>query len=142
LPLTTSSQYHQSPPTFSDPFTNASISITNPQTQPRVPQTRAKDRTLFNATVLELVKLIQAALAISGLFPLYPYANFVHREHRHHHHRHHHRGGMGGVEIDGLLCDITVEGIQKWVSEIGESCVGVEVILHGLRDSICGADAG
>lgn len=28
--------------------------------------------------------------------------------------------------MDGLLCDVTVEGIEKWVSEIGESCVGVE----------------
>jgi hypothetical protein len=64
----------------------------------------------------------------------------MHREHHHHHHhqqgqhhQHHHRQGgemagvPGGLEMDGLLCDITVEGIQKWVSEVGESSVGVEV---------------
>lgn len=73
-------------------------------------QTRAKDRTLFNATVLELVRLIQAALAISGMFPM-PAV-----------------GGLGGgVEMDGLLCDVTVVGIEKWVGEVGESCLGVEV---------------
>lgn len=69
-------------------------------------KSRAKDRTLFNATVLELVKLIQAALAVSGMMPM---------------------PTPGGVEMDGLLCDVTVEGIKKWVSEVGEGCVGVEV---------------
>jgi hypothetical protein len=62
---------------------------------------------------------------------------FMHREHHHHHHHHHHQhqqqqgevGGVVGVEMDGLLCDVTVEGIQKWVSEVGESSVGVEVGL-------------
>jgi hypothetical protein len=73
------------------------------------PPTRSKDRTLFNITVLELVKLIQAALAISGMFPLLGQ-----------------RVGGGG-EMDGLLCDVTVEGIQKWVGEVGECVVGVEV---------------
>ena len=63
----------------------------------------------------------------------------MHREHHHHHHHHHHHqhqqqqqgevGGVVGVEMDGLLCDVTVEGIQKWVSEVGESSVGVEVGL-------------
>ena len=98
-------------------------------TYPKV-QTRAKDRTLFNAAVLELVKLIQAALAISGMFPLHPHAYFLHRGH-HHHHR-----PLGEIEMDGLLCDVTVEGIQKWVSEIGENCVGVEVSLGNF--SLCG----
>lgn len=69
-------------------------------------KSRAKDRTLFNATVLELVKLIQAALAVSGMMPM---------------------PTPGGVEMDGLLCDVTLEGIKKWVSEVGEGCVGVEV---------------
>ncbi|KAF7971111.1 hypothetical protein HWV62_22040 [Athelia sp. TMB] len=74
-----------------------------------VVKSRAKDRTLFNATVLELVKLIQAALAVSGMIPT-PTSG----------------GPTGGFEIDGLLCDLTVEGIKKWVSEVGEGCVGVE----------------
>ncbi len=58
---------------------------------------------LFNATVLELVKLIQAALAIFGMFDLSP------------------------EERNGLLCDITCEGIQRWVTEIGEPYLHIEV---------------
>lgn len=106
------------------PVTASPIKTTSATTF--ISQTSSKDRTLFNATVLELVRLIQAALAISGMFPLCDF-----------------RGDSGtgvriatGVgtgmemetlEMDGLLCDITVEGIQKWVGEIGESSVGVEV---------------
>lgn len=67
-------------------------------------------------------------------------------------HRHGSRGGDGGesgvvglglgrlgtgmetlempeMEMDGLLCDVTVEGIQRWVAEVGERSVGVEVSL-------------
>jgi hypothetical protein len=40
--------------------------------------------------------------------------------------------------MDGLLCDVTVEGIQKWVSEIGENCVGVEVSLGNFFLCGCG----
>lgn len=58
---------------------------------------------LFNATVLELVKMVQTALAIFGIFDLSP------------------------EERNGLLCDVTNDGIQKWVSEIGEPCMKVEV---------------
>ncbi|KAI0084175.1 hypothetical protein BDY19DRAFT_898854 [Irpex rosettiformis] len=57
---------------------------------------------LFKAVVLELIKLVQAALAISGMFD------------------------MSREERDGLLCDVTCEGIQRWVAEIGEPCVNVE----------------
>jgi hypothetical protein len=67
----------------------------------------AKDIALFNSSVLELVKLIQASLAIFGMFPFS-------------------LGGREG-EMDGLLCDVAVDGIQRWVAEIGEPCVGVEV---------------
>ncbi|CAL1700639.1 unnamed protein product [Somion occarium] len=62
--------------------------------------TRAQE--LFNPTVLELVKLIQAALAIYGMFDLAP------------------------DERNGLLCDVTYEGIQRWIAEIGEPCIQVE----------------
>ncbi len=58
---------------------------------------------LFNSTVLELVKLIQAALSVCGMFDL------------------------SKEERNGLLCDVTCEGIQRWVTEIGESCANVEV---------------
>jgi hypothetical protein len=68
---------------------------------------------LFNATVLELVKLVQAALAIFGMFPIS------------------HIGSHIQFEADGLLCDLTVNGIQRWVTEIGEPCVGVEVCHLG-----------
>ncbi|KAF7790804.1 hypothetical protein EIP86_001761 [Pleurotus ostreatoroseus] len=57
---------------------------------------------LFNATVLELVRLIQSALAVCGMFD------------------------MAREERNGLLCDVTCEGIQRWVTEIGEPCAQVE----------------
>lgn len=63
----------------------------------------SRSRELFNATVLELVKLIQAALAIFGMFDI------------------------TSEERDGLLCDITCEGIQRWVTEIGEPYLHIEV---------------
>jgi hypothetical protein len=66
---------------------------------------KAKDRSSFNATVLELVKLIQASLSLFDLFPVSSDSDEV---------------------IDGLLCDVTVEGFQRWVAEIGEPCLGVE----------------
>ena len=91
---------------------------------------KTKDRALFNATVLELVKLVQAGLVIFG------YGGVVAGD----------DVGAGGgpgrvdsvqgaglvggarvIKLDGLLCDATVEGIQRWVVEVGESCVGVEV---------------
>lgn len=63
----------------------------------------SRSREMFNATVLELVKLVQAALAIFGMFDISP------------------------EERNGLLCDITCEGIQKWVAEIGEPYLHIEV---------------
>ena len=81
--------------------------------------TKVKDRTLFNATVLELVKLIQSALAISGMFPL-PL--------------------VLGEFADGLLCDVTVEGIQKWIGEIGENCcLGMQTMERVPDPSIVSA---
>jgi hypothetical protein len=56
---------------------------------------------LFGTTILEFVKLIQAALSLFGMFSLCQ---------------------------DGLLCDLTVDGIQRWVTEIGELHMGVEVL--------------
>lgn len=57
---------------------------------------------VFNATVLGLVKAVQAGLAIFGMFDL-------------------------NYERNGLLCDLTVDGIQKWITEIGEPHLHVEV---------------
>lgn len=37
-------------------------------------------------------------------------------------------------EQDGLLCDETVAGIQKWVAEIGEQYVKVEVSFLRCRE--------
>lgn len=56
----------------------------------------------FVAVVLEFVRAIQAALACFQLYPLIPDAQ------------------------DGLLCDITVEGLQRWVSQIGEPYLNVQ----------------
>ncbi|KAJ7283632.1 hypothetical protein C8J57DRAFT_1709997 [Mycena rebaudengoi] len=66
------------------------------------PKSRTKDRLAFIASVLELVKLLQAGLAIFGMFP------------------------APNMPLDGLLCDKTVEGLTTWVNEIGEQCVNVE----------------
>lgn len=61
----------------------------------------------FVLYVLELVKLVQAALAICGLFPL-PSPPILR------------------PMFDGLLCDVTVEGIRRWGAEIGEKVPGFE----------------
>ena len=57
----------------------------------------------FRQTVIELVRLIQCGLSLFGMFPI----DFQ--------------------EQDGLLCDETVDGIQKWVAEVGEPYMKVEV---------------
>ncbi|KAI9512172.1 hypothetical protein F5148DRAFT_1008388 [Russula earlei] len=63
---------------------------------------KIRSSALFGTTILELVRLIQAALSLFGMFSLCQ------------------------DERDGLLCDLTVDGIQRWVTEIGESHMGVE----------------
>jgi len=64
----------------------------------------------FVATVLELVKLVQASLAIFGMFPL--------------------------ASFDGLLCDDSVDGIKHWVAHVGSPCVGLEVVSSFLFFSL------
>ncbi|KAF9462668.1 hypothetical protein BDZ94DRAFT_1194337 [Collybia nuda] len=66
---------------------------------------KTKDRALFTATVLELVKLIQAGLSIFGMYGT---------------------PSISSRHIDGLLCDNTVEGIRKWILLVGEPCVRLE----------------
>ncbi|KAF8559090.1 hypothetical protein OG21DRAFT_1503545 [Imleria badia] len=61
----------------------------------------------FTTYVLELVKLLQAALAICGMFPLSP-------------------SYTSAATFDGLLCDVTIDGLRRWVAEIGEILVGLE----------------
>jgi hypothetical protein len=78
---------------------------------------KTKDRAAFNATVLELVKLIQAGLAIFGMYDVTDRLS-------------------SALIIDGLLCDVTVDGIRKWTAEVGEPCIGVEVgQVHPIPDS-------
>lgn len=72
---------------------------------------KTKERFTFIATVLELVKLIQAGLAIFGM---YDTPNLI---------------------LDGLLCDVTVDGIRKWIAKVGGPCVALEVCLRLF--SIC-----
>lgn len=59
-----------------------------------------KAPSLFNDTVLELVKLVQVSLHIFGYYET--------------------------SSFDGLLCDSTVEGLQRWVKEIGELVEGLD----------------
>ncbi|KZT71574.1 hypothetical protein DAEQUDRAFT_763797 [Daedalea quercina L-15889] len=62
----------------------------------------ARSAPCFNATVLELVKLIQAGLAMFDLFDISP------------------------EERNGLLCDVTCDGIRRWAAEVGEPCMKIE----------------
>lgn len=92
--------------------------FTFPQPESKVPSATSatittkgrttKDRLLFIATVLELVKLVQAGLALFGMYKYAP-------------------GSSTCPLLDGLLCDETVEGIRRWIIEVGEPCVGLEV---------------
>ncbi|KAF9485336.1 hypothetical protein BDN70DRAFT_910221 [Pholiota conissans] len=79
----------------------STAALTSRKPRDRILLGKTKDRTTFIASVLELVKLVQAALAVFGLFP-------------------------SDITIDGLLCDYTVQGIEKWVAHIGSPCVGLE----------------
>lgn len=60
-------------------------------------------RITFNYAVLELVKLVQCALALFGMFDGSP------------------------EERNGLLCDVTAEGILRWTDEVGEPLLSLEV---------------
>ena len=65
----------------------------------------ARSCELFNGTVLEFVKLIQASLAIFGMFELH------------------------AEERDGLLCDMTCEGMRRWANQIGGQYIHSQVPL-------------
>ncbi|KAK7061736.1 hypothetical protein R3P38DRAFT_2831259 [Favolaschia claudopus] len=88
------------PPTLAVPYTPFSPTIATTPGGRYAPKGKSRaDRATFSASVLELVRLIQAGLAIFGLFPADPRA------------------------LDGLLCDKTVEGLGTWVTDVGEQCV-------------------
>lgn len=57
----------------------------------------------FNHAILEMVKLMQCALSLFGMFDASP------------------------EERNGLLCDVTVEGITRWTDTIGASLLSLEV---------------
>lgn len=61
------------------------------------PSGTGKAPSLFNDTVLELVKLVQVSLHTFGYY--------------------------SPTSFDGLLCDSTVEGLRRWVNEVGEQLV-------------------
>ncbi|KAF9567298.1 hypothetical protein CPC08DRAFT_703209 [Agrocybe pediades] len=66
----------------------------------------ARSRECFVTTVLELIKLVQAGLALFGM------PNMTTVPHN--------------LTFDGLLCDDTVQGIHLWTSHTGGPCVGLE----------------
>lgn len=74
---------------------------------------KTKDLPFFNATVLELVKLVQVGLSLFGMYDV--------------------REGLScagdTLLVDGLLCDVTVRGIERWIAEIGEPRAGLEVCV-------------
>ncbi|KAH0587538.1 hypothetical protein H2248_006318 [Termitomyces sp. 'cryptogamus'] len=61
------------------------------------PSASKTDNSVFIATVLELVKLVQAGLSLFGF-----------------------------IYLDGLLCDHTVNAIRTWILQIGEPCIGLQ----------------
>lgn len=71
----------------------------------------------FAMYVLELVKFLQASLVICGMFSLPP-------------------PHTPAAAFDGLLCDVTIDGLRRWVAEIGDSLIGPEVSLY-LRCASC-----
>ncbi|KAF5363541.1 hypothetical protein D9756_000366 [Leucocoprinus leucothites] len=71
---------------------------------------KSKDLPFFNATVLELVKLVQTGLSLFGMYDVKESMGFT----------------GGRLLVDGLLCDITVRGIERWIAEIGEPRAGLE----------------
>ncbi|KAJ7095410.1 hypothetical protein B0H15DRAFT_1020241, partial [Mycena belliarum] len=110
VPGSPNSSHHRPPatlhitpptPTYPVPYGLVSPPATSGGRHTSKGKTRG-DRATFSASVLELVRLIQAGLAISGLFPAEPQA------------------------LDGLLCDKTVEGLGIWVTDVGEQCVNIE----------------
>ncbi|KAG5343106.1 hypothetical protein C0989_000096 [Termitomyces sp. Mn162] len=73
------------------------------------PSASKTDNSVFIATVLELVKLVQAGLSLFGF-----------------------------TYLDGLLCDHTVNAIRTWILHIGEPCIGLQVrtslfLCHNLH---------
>ncbi|THH15914.1 hypothetical protein EUX98_g9387 [Antrodiella citrinella] len=75
----------------------------------------ARTQAVFNSTVLEFIKLIQTSLAICGMFPL------LHDER------------------NGLLCDVTLEGIHTWVTDIGEPLMEMEPLERTLDPAVVAA---
>ncbi|KAG6854767.1 hypothetical protein C0991_001194 [Blastosporella zonata] len=80
-------------------------------TEPRPSPSKERnkpDNSVFIATVLELVKLVQAGLALFAMYGPTPKPQVI------------------SPPLDGLLCDRTVEGIRRWIVEIGHPCVGLD----------------
>lgn len=59
------------------------------------PASCSNKKTWFKDTVLELVRTVQSALSLFGMFSL------------------------ATDELDGLICDSTFDGMQQWVVNIG-----------------------
>lgn len=64
---------------------------------------RGDPNATFRQTVIEMVRLMQCGLSLYGMFP----TNYD--------------------EQNGLLCDDTLNGMERWVSEIGQPYLGIEV---------------
>jgi len=68
----------------------------------------------FDETVLRFIMLIQSALVIFGLFGI-------------------------DEQRDGLLCDTTVECLQRWTLDVGEKLpdLRLEVSLNQIQSPAC-----
>jgi len=87
------------------------------QTDPHLPflalqsKAKTKDLPFFNATVLELVKLLQTALSLFGMY----------------HVKQAFSSSDAPLLLDGLLCDVTLSAIQQWITEIGHFRAALDV---------------
>ena len=101
------SNFQQSPTKSGRPIRSPNHSTSSLPTKKEFFHGKTKERSTFIVTVLELVKLIQAGLAIFGMYGS--------------------SAASPNPILDGLLCDVTVDGIRQWIAKVGRPCVSLEV---------------
>lgn len=74
---------------------------------PHVPREESCQDSL-TVSVLGLIQLLQTALALFGMFDI------------------------SKAQRNGLLCDVTVKGLERWTVEIGEATLSLEASAESL----------
>ncbi|KAF8974543.1 hypothetical protein BDZ97DRAFT_33783 [Flammula alnicola] len=92
------------------PLSHSSASLPTRPGKEKALVGKTKDPATFIPTVLELVKLVQAGLAIFGMYGSDPSSPL---------------SVPPNIALDGLLCDHTVQAIRNWTAQVGAPCVGL-----------------